>query len=271
MSGTGGRPNRHNEPNAATEGWDERSIQDLARARMEGYGFPRIFLMQAWTEWRLRWFGSLNFRRRENENARAAYERMGVGDFEWINARQRWANWRTIPRSLNGLLPSRPIFALDLCCGTGHSTEVLSCYLPEGSRILGIEYNPEFVAAARRRRYLHRDGGECEVTFRVQSVLDALRDDKGELIADASVDLVGSVGAIGHHFGTEALEKLASELRRVIRPGGFATIDLGMPGPRRARNLRAFESAGFELIRTTSSSVLDPHLQVCLRRASPIR
>lgn len=120
--------------------FDEETIRLAAQAHLPDTNIVRISLRQAVGEWTLKWFKHLNFRHGKNEQAVAAYQRMTLEEFDAINARQRWANWRTIPRNLSGRLENRPLRALDLCCGVGQSTEVLAHYLPAGSQILGLEY-----------------------------------------------------------------------------------------------------------------------------------
>ena len=110
---------------------------------------------------------------------------MDIGEFEGINARQRWSNWRTVPRNLRHLSLQSPVVAIDLCSGVGHSTDVLACYLPSGSRILGLEYNRHFVEHASRTQYLNLRGEPCDVQFRVQSVLEKFCNKEGDFIPDA--------------------------------------------------------------------------------------
>ena len=63
----------------------------------------------------------------QGEAARQAYQRMTITEFMRINARQAWANWRTISLNLHGQLPiDRPLTVIDLCCGMGDSTGVLA-------------------------------------------------------------------------------------------------------------------------------------------------
>src|SRR5512142_87947 len=99
------------------------------------------FLRQAWHETRVRRLRHIQFRSRENDKAREAYAAMDPWEFEGINARQAWANWRTLARNLEGRLPREPVRAIDLCCGTGQSTAVIAHHLPPGSEILGLEYS----------------------------------------------------------------------------------------------------------------------------------
>jgi SAM-dependent methyltransferase len=143
---------------------------------------------------------------------------------------------------------------------------VLACYLPRGSRLLGLDVSPAFVGNARRRKYTHQSGVAMDVTFGVQSVLETFRDAEGRAITDGSVDLVNASGAVGCHFDEEASGKLAAEVRRVLQPGGLAMIDSGLPGTHTGQLVRIFGEHGFEVCRKTRSCLLDPYTQVCFRR-----
>ncbi len=224
------------------------------------------FLRQAWHETRVRRLRHIQFRSRENDKAREAYAAMDPWEFEGINARQAWANWRTIARNLGGRVPRRPLRALDLCCGTGQSTAVIAHHLAPGSEVLGLEYSLRLVAVARSRSYPTASGELLRVRFRAQSVLEAFRDEEGAVMADGSVDLANSCGAVGCHFDPEATRTLAAEVARVVRPGGLAAIDSGRSGTGHADLRAIFADHGFEAIHRARSCFLDPYLQVCFRK-----
>src|SRR5262245_40902085 len=120
---------------------------------------PGNALAVCWRQWRaeraLRRRG-VHFRTAVPDEGAAAYAAMSDCEFDAINGRQNWANWRTIPRTLTGHLPDRPLRVLDLGCGTGSSTRVLAFYCPEGSHVTGYELVPALVEVARRRAYPHR-------------------------------------------------------------------------------------------------------------------
>ena len=225
-----------------------------------------VVLRQAWHEARLRGLRRIRFRSHHNPQACRAYAAMDPWEFEGVNARQAWANWRTIPRNLDRRVPDAPVRALDLCCGTGQSTQVLAYYLAPGSEILGLEYNPRFVAVARSRPYRTRRGGPAHVAFRAQSVLDPFRDATGALVASHSVDLVNSSGAVGCHFDRRTAEQLAAEVDRVLRPGGLALIDSGRNGTPAAALRGIFGRRGFEAVHEARSCRLDRYRQVCFRK-----
>lgn len=244
----------------------ERDIRSASKRTASARHLGRVLLRQAYYEgWVRRWKG-VQFRQRRNEAARRAYCAMAADEFEGINARQAWANWRTIPRNLSGRAPARPLKAIDLCCGTGHSTEVLAHYLADGSEILGLEYNPRFVDVARSRRFFHDGGAPARVRFNTQSVLETFRGDDGAEVADRSVDLVNSSGAVGCHFDADATSTLADEVARVLRPGGLALIDSGSGGTGTGEVVEIFHSRGFHPLNRARSCFLDRYTQVCFRR-----
>lgn len=228
-------------------------------------GLALIVLRQAWAELAVS-LRRLRFRTRANAAALSAYCAMSVGEFEAVNARQRWANWRTIPRSLHGRLPSRPCRAVDLCSGVGDSTETLACVLPAGSTILGLEYNPEFVRKARGRIYRGAGGEPVEVAFRAQSVLEPFRDAAGELLSDGGVDLVNASGALAVNFDEAALDGLSAEIARVLGAGGLAAVDSAANGAGQERMIRRFTRRGFELLGAARSCRFDRFSQLCFRR-----
>lgn len=249
--------------------FSEDTLHQVAHERL-GMSLVGIFFWQAASERVLRYLKGINFRRNENAEATSAYRAMSAHEFEGINARQRWANWRTIPRNLSGRIPDRPLKVIDLCCGVGHSTEVLACYLPVGSRILGLEFNPDFVAFARSResRYMHRTGAPVQVRFASQSVLETFRDESGTEVPSGSVDLVNCSGAVGVHFKPEATRVLAKQVARVLRPGGIATIDSGPYGTNATELTRIFEGMGFKRLNAARSCFVDYSVQVCFRKES---
>lgn len=240
-------------------------VQRAARERL-GMGILRLSLKQAWSELKVELQTNLTFRRRQNAEALRAYCAMSGREFDGINALQRWANWRTIPGCLKGRLPDRPCRAVDLCSGAGDSTEVLAYYLPPGSEILGLEYNPVFVDKAGRRTYLDAHGRPVKTSFRAQSVTETFRGASGEPLPDGSVDLVNSCGSLGHHFDADLLELVAAETHRVLKPGGLAAVDSGTQGIVPAQMTRIFQRLGFGVLGSARSCWLDRSVQICFQR-----
>lgn len=240
-------------------------IRRIARERFPER-LPRLLLRQAWAELLVTVGSRLRFREPENARAVQAYCGMSVAQFEAINARQRWANWRSIPLSLHGRLPGRACRAVDLCSGVGDSTEVLACWLPEGSEVLGLEFNPEFVRRARARIYRDAAGRPVKVSFRAQSVLETFRDPAGVRVPGASVDVVNCCGALALNFSEAEIDALAAEIARVLRPDGLAAIDAPASAEGRERMIRLFGRRRFEALGCAQSCLFDRFAQVCFRR-----
>jgi SAM-dependent methyltransferase len=218
---------------------------------------------QWWAERALRQRGIL-FRTTDPASVEAAYSAMSEREFEEVNGRQSWANWRTIPRSISSLLPDRPWKIVDLGCGTGDSTRVLAWYAPRGSTVIGYEVAAPLVRIAKSRHYHHRSGWPAEVSFCCQSVSDSLRLPKGTSLPAHSIDLVNASGVVGHHLNQEMCQNLGKELKRVLCPGGIAALDVGRT-LRAADLCRVMEPQGFERIRTARSSIFDQTGQVVFR------
>ena len=215
-----------------------------------------------WRQWRteraLKRRG-VKFRSTDPAAVEAAYAAMTAAEFDAINGRQAWANWRTIPASLDALLPAdrpEPLRAVDLGCGTGSSTAVLAYVLPGGSEVLGVEFAEPLVRVARTREYPNRGGRRCRVRFAVGSAAGPFVTAAGAVLADASVDVVNASGVVGHHLAGADLAACLDETARVLRPGGVAALDPGPTAP--AAVLRAgLERRGFRVVRRTRSNPLD--------------
>ena len=191
---------------------------------------PGRLLVVCWRQWRVERAlarRGVHFRATAHDEVAAAYAAMSQGDFDAINGRQAWANWRTIPRALSGNVPDQPLRVLDLGCGTGSSTRVLAFYCPAGSHITGYEIAEPMLSFARRRDYRHRGGSPARVDFLCQAVTERFPE------PDRSVDLVNASGIVGHHLRPETIAPLIAELVRVLRDPGVAMLDVGptMPAP----------------------------------------
>jgi SAM-dependent methyltransferase len=190
---------------------------------------PGGIVVVCWRQWRTERAlakRGIRFRATDFDQVLAAYAAMSEAEFDAINGRQDWANWRTIPRALAGHVPDRPLRVLDLGCGTGGSTRVLAYYCPAGSHITGYEIAEPLLAFARRRQYRQRDSGTAQVDFVCQGVTEKLRE------SDASVDVINASGVVGHHLTPTTILPLIDEITRVLKPAGIAMLDVGptMPG-----------------------------------------
>jgi len=228
---------------------------------------PGNVLGVCWRQWRAERAlarRGIRFRTADEAAVRRAYAAMTPAEFDAINGRQDWANWRTIPRSLSLHVPDRPLRVLDLGCGTGSSTRVLAYYCPAGSQITGYELAPALVEVARSRDYQHRSGVGAEISFECQPVTTTLLEQR-KPVASQSVDLASASGVVGHHLTAATLGPLGEELRRVVRPGGIVLLDVG-PTLGARELTRLMTAAGFLRIARTRSWLFDPTGQVVFRR-----
>jgi trans-aconitate 2-methyltransferase len=100
---------------------------------------------------------------------------------------------------------------LDVGCGTGRVTELLSALVPHG-RVLAVDASQDMVALARDRL-----GGRAEVWCQ-----DAL-----DIALDEPVDVVVSTAAL--HWVTDH-DRLWARLAAALRPGGVLEVQCGGQG-----------------------------------------
>lgn len=225
---------------------------------------PLVLLKQAFYEHVLLRRKGIRFRGRGAEPIVAAYAAMSPREFDAINARQSWANRRIIPRNLTGRHLATPLAAIDLCCGTGHSSQVLARCVPAESTILGLDASPGLIEVARARA---REGADAQpaMRFAVQSVLEPFRWPGGRLVEPDEIGLVNSSGAVGCHFEPAATARLAREVKRVLRSGGLALIDSGADGTSGTEVVGIFTRLGFEVLGRARSCIFDRYWQYCFR------
>ena len=131
--------------------------------RASGPGHPLAVLLNQWVAERRLAGRGIRFRATTAAPVAAAYAAMTPAEFDAVNGRQDWANWRTIPRA-RGNVSDSPLLVLDLGCGTGGSTGSAH-YCPAGSHVIGFELAVPLVAIAHRRDYRHRTGRPVRVDF----------------------------------------------------------------------------------------------------------
>jgi len=224
-------------------------VLTIPEREIQSHGPGRV-LAVCWRQWRTERRlarRGIRFRDTNLDRVVAAYTAMSPVEFDAINGRQDWANWRTIPRALSGNVPARPLRVLDLGCGTGGSTRVLAFYCPAGSHVTGYEFTEPLLAFARRRDYHGKDGQPAQVDFVCQGVTDTLRRADGAAVSAETVDAVNASGVVGHHLNAKTILPLVEELRRVLTPDGVAMLDVGPTLP--APELRAIvTAAGFAFL-----------------------
>lgn len=235
--------------------------------RRYGKGSALAALWRQWRAERRLTRRGVHFRDTDPQRIAAAYAAMSEEDFEDINARQDWANWRTIPRCLSGRVPNRALRILDLGCGAGGSTQVLAFYAPSASHITGYEFAAPLLAVARRRAYRCRDGTAAHVDFRAQGVTDPWCDADDAPLPAASVDAVNASGVVGHHLNEATMHALIAELDRVLSPGGVACLDVGPTlGPKALTRL--MDAAGFRSLGRRRSWFFDPTGEITFCRTT---
>jgi SAM-dependent methyltransferase len=240
-------------------------------ARNEQSGASNL-LAVCWRQWRVESAlarRGVHFRSTDPHEVAAAYAAMSEKEFEAINGRQQWANWRTIPRALANRLPDRPLVVVDLGCGVGSSTRVLTQCCPEGSTFFAYEYARPLLTHARRRSYRHGDGSVARVTFLCQGIDETLSGPRGDALPDRSVDLIHASGVFGHHFDCRTVLPAIREVRRIAAPGSLALLDDG-PTLGAADLRRLMHDAGFEPLDRYRSWFGAPVGQTLFRRRGQI-
>ena len=153
----------------------------------------------------------------------ASYER--VNYITSFGFSKRWrsqfvANARIAPQ----------IVVCDLMCGMGECWPALARRLSAGGRLVALDLSRGMLKGAERKRNRMQD---LDVTILRQDVLS-------NVIDNSSVDCVVSAFGI-KTFSDEQKELLASEIRRILKPGGtFSLIEISVPEPALLRNLYTF-------------------------------
>ena len=133
-------------------------------------------------------------------------------------------------------LPSVPQHILDVGCSAGHSTFALRRLYPSAA-CTGVDLSPYFLAVAQYFETLHNDmppvhpqdmGGHENETITVQNLplvpiqwIHAAGESTG--LDAASFDLA-SICLLFHEMPSDATQQLLTEMRRVLKPGGFLSI-----------------------------------------------
>ena len=189
-------------------------------------------------------------------------------DFDEYNFPQVWVERRQIPEAIDGRIPARDAVVLDLGCGPGTSTEVLAYFADPSWTIVGYDLTRHLIERARLRaargEFRNRAGSVITPEFRCQNVAEPLRRGSGA-IEDASVDFAISCGVVGLYLQHDEASRLARELSRVVKPGGYAAIDAGPANP--VATVRAVMSeAGFIEAGVARSFVIEPRPKIVFRR-----
>lgn len=113
--------------------------------------------------------------------------------------------------ALRDLPLSRDSTVLDLCCGSGQTTQFL---VSRSDRVIGLDASPKSIARARRN-------------VPQAEYVEGWAEDMP--LPDHHVDLVHSSVAL-HEMQPDQLQAILGEVQRVLKPGGYvAVIDLHQP------------------------------------------
>lgn len=199
---------------------------------------------------------------------REGFDALAGKGFDTYNLPQVWVESRQIPQVIDGRVPARHAVVLDLGCGPGTSTRVLSYFADPTWMILGFDLTERSIAMARELAtggvFKNRHGEVIRPEFYCQDISEPLLRD-GRPLADASADLAISGGVVGLYMKPERVERLADELKRVLKPGAIAALDCGPSVP---RNVLAgiMEARGFEPLGRAVSFVIEPRPKLVYRR-----
>src|SRR5262245_30731960 len=138
--------------------------------------------LTSWCQWSmeraLRRRG-VTFRSSSAAVVESGYDAMDADEFDAVNGRQEWANWRILRGLLEGRLPSRPLDVIDLGCGTGASTQALAACCPAGTHIVALERSARFLKRARTRDYRLRGDLPAAIDLHQQSISEPWRTSSG--------------------------------------------------------------------------------------------
>jgi len=108
-------------------------------------------------------------------------------------------------RRIGQLLPDHPVTALDVGCGTGRYTRLLSGLLPDGSLLIASDISAPMLAELKAGNDGHAAG-----VVPLLSTAEALP------LGTASLDLITAFNCV-HHFD---LGRFLTAVSRVLRPDG---------------------------------------------------
>ena len=180
----------------------------------------------------------------------------------WFALRGRERRFRRRLLDLAGLRPGE--FMLDVGCGTGTLAILAKQVVGLSGEVCGVDASPEMIARARSKAARAGVGVRFE-----NAAAQALP------FVDSSFDLAFGTLML-HHLGRAARRDLASELRRVVKPGGrVLLVDFARPAAKSTGLLAHFrhrhghvelpeivgllEGAGFHSIESGAVGVKNMH------------
>lgn len=199
---------------------------------------------------------------------RAGFTQLQGRDFADYNLPQAWVESRQIPQVLHGRAPREGTRILDLGCGPGTSTTIISHFANPCWTIIGYDFVREYIEQAKKLvyndGYLSRMGNVIRPRFECQSIADPLLLDNEPLPA-ASFHMAVSGGVVGLYLRHEQCQKLIKELYRVIIPGGWIALDAG-PSIPPAKLHQICAQAGFQFVTRAKSFIIEPRPKLIFQK-----
>jgi ubiquinone/menaquinone biosynthesis C-methylase UbiE len=151
--------------------------------------------------------------------------------FIWFASLGRERTYREKALDLAGLKPSESV--LDVGCGTGTLAIAARRRVGPAGGVYGIDASPEMIARARKKA---KKAG-VEVTFE-NAVGEKMPFTGGTFDAVLATVML-------HHLGRNARQQCASEMRRVLKPGGrVLAVDFGVAAREKRSLLAHFHRHG---------------------------
>jgi ubiquinone/menaquinone biosynthesis C-methylase UbiE len=152
--------------------------------------------------------------------------------FVWLVSLGREHSYRERTLDLASLRPGESV--LDIGCGTGTLAIAAKRRVGAAGRVYGVDASPEMLARACKKA--HKAG--AEVVFQ-NGIVEALPFSNGHFDAVLSTVML-------HHLGRKARQQCASEVRRVLKPGGrVLAVDFAPPAEGKRGLLDHFHHHGY--------------------------
>jgi SAM-dependent methyltransferase len=205
----------------------------------------------------------------DQEFIKRGFSEMDHARFSLYNAPQVWVESRQLPKALDGRAPLEGAFLLDLGAGIGDSAKIVSHFANPSWHIHGVDFNPEFIAIALKRRerldFVNQRGESISTSFSVQDVSEPLLGIDGQPIPSDSVDFAYSSGVVGLYLNSASVTKLAKNLMRVLKPDAYAALDAG-PAISVRQLKKIMQAAGFVYEARVGSVWFEPRPKLIFKK-----